>query len=437
MIKSFLLAGGLYWPALLFSQRSIAVLGSSTAEGQGATQGHSWVALTSQYLKAQGLIDTIYNLASGGFTTYHALPIGTPHPDGTPDPYPGKNTTTALSIVPLPKVVIVSFPSNDLTGGVSLAQFLSNLRTMYNAVTAAHSVCFLSTTQPRDDINPMLRALQKEGRDSILAEYPHNSLNFWDTLVDHFSLPDSLGIRALYRVGDGIHINDSGHAALFRIVKASTDLLIPLGTLPLTLTGFNAWQSSPTSVLIRWTTASETVPMDFHIQRSPDGAHFDDIAEERAAPAGSLDAAGSLNPTSSPDPSGPHGSAGSHDHSWTDTHILTGRSYYRLRISEASADQYSKIVEVTNTGRSLSLARLYYPSGPGNLVAEISLEKDQILYLTILSTEGRIIRRIQYAATAPTARIPVTLSNLAAGPYFLQVKGAGGKTETRAFAFRH
>jgi lysophospholipase L1-like esterase len=410
MIKSFLLAGCLSWPALLFSQRSIVVLGSSTAEGTGASAGHSWVSLTSQYLKAQGLIDTIYNLASGGFTTYDALPVGTPHPDGTHDPYPGRNVTNALSVLPLPKVVIISFPSNDLTGGVSLTRFLSNLRTMYDAITAAHSVCFLSSTQPRDDINPMLRALQKEGRDSILAEYPNNSLDFWDTLVDHSSLPDSLGIKAEYRVGDGIHINDAGHAALFGIVKASTQVLAPL---PLTITGFSAWQATPSSVLIRWTTAEETGPMELHIQRGADGARFDDIEVE------TVDL------------------AGSHDHSWTDIHILPGRSFYRLRASEGNVDQYSKIIAVANTGKALSLVKLYYPAGPATLMAEVSMEKDQLLYLAVLNNEGRVVRRISFAGTAPASTIPISLYNLASGQYFLQVTGAGGKTEARSFAFRH
>ena len=67
-------------PAALLAQRSIVVLGSSTAAGDGATPyDSSWIGRLSRHYKDLGLIDTIYNRAIGGRTTLDCLPTDPDH----------------------------------------------------------------------------------------------------------------------------------------------------------------------------------------------------------------------------------------------------------------------------------------------------------------------------------------------------------------------
>src|SRR5579872_6134446 len=79
----------------------IAVIGSSTAQGVGADPiDSSWVNRTKSYYQSLGLIDTIYNIALGGQTTYGGMPSGFTPPAGRPAPDPATNVTKALSFHP-------------------------------------------------------------------------------------------------------------------------------------------------------------------------------------------------------------------------------------------------------------------------------------------------------------------------------------------------
>src|ERR1700743_3048685 len=76
----------------------IAVIGSSTAQGVGASPiDSSFVNLTKAYFKGLGLIDTIYNIALGGQTTYAGMPSDFTPPEDRPAPDPTRNVTMALS----------------------------------------------------------------------------------------------------------------------------------------------------------------------------------------------------------------------------------------------------------------------------------------------------------------------------------------------------
>jgi lysophospholipase L1-like esterase len=393
----------------LYAQRSIVVLGSSTAAGDGATAGHGWVSLTSQYLKSLGLIDTIYNLAVPGYTTWAVLPTGSPHPAGSDPAQPGNNVTRALQFSPMPKVVIVSLPSNDLVNGWTMAQYMANLRTIYDAVIAAGSVCFVTTTQPRDDIGTAMRNLQKAGADSIETAFGIYSLDFWDTLADHTSVPDSLGIKAPYRVGDGIHINDAGHMALFHVVKADVDLITALqAPLPLGIVSFDISSLGGSSVLLRWNASGNEGLGRFHIQRSADGVLFTDI--------------GVLNAIS-----------GHNDYRFTDMHMLPGRNYYRLKIEGDGAVRYSKMLLWRNDGQGLSLLRAYCMPGGGVLDVAIGTDKQDVVQVELVNIAGMRVYDARYSIGAPSSNLAVPIGGLAPGVYYIVVKDGTNSRLQRAF----
>ena len=239
----------LLFPALSYAQRSIVVIGSSTAAGDGATvYDSSWIGRLTKHYMDLGLIDVVYNRATPGLSTKDCLPTDPSHLGEGQYPYPdtGRDVTKAISYRPLPLLVIISLPSNDVTRGIPMDTFLLNLRTMYNYVTAAGIPCIVTNTQPRDDIDPASRTYQQTAGDSILAEFPHNSMDFWDTLVD----PATLGIKTAFQFGDGIHLNNAGHNALYtKALQYGNILSAPLIPLPLTLVSFEGRTEQRSAVL--------------------------------------------------------------------------------------------------------------------------------------------------------------------------------------------
>jgi lysophospholipase L1-like esterase len=175
----------------------IVILGSSSAYGVGAsTPDSSWAGRTKAYYKARNQLDTIINLA-----------------------VPGSFSDSGVKLLPKalgysPDIVLVAFPSNDLVADVGIPRYMSNLRKIYNTVTAAGIRCFVSTTQPRDD--KYAEPLLKVGRDSIMMEFPYNYLQFYDPLV----APGSLDINPIYSA-EGIHPNNAGHRLLFQSILAA------------------------------------------------------------------------------------------------------------------------------------------------------------------------------------------------------------------------
>src|SRR6202000_1934627 len=133
----------------------------------------------------------------------------------------------------------------------------------YDSVVAAGKICYVITTQPRNDIPTNLRQVALQGRDSILNEFPQRSLNFWDPVAD----PATLGILAQYSAGDGIHLNNAGHTAIALVAEnAGIMTQIPL---PLTLIDFSARKTGH-DISLQWTTAAHgaTSPVLFNVQRS-------------------------------------------------------------------------------------------------------------------------------------------------------------------------
>ncbi|MCP9237322.1 SGNH/GDSL hydrolase family protein [Lewinella sp. JB7] len=198
----------------------IVVLGSSTAEGTGAsTPDSAWVNRYARSLEGDTRFEVV-NLGRGGYTTYHILPTGTSIPANvnvTPDVT--RNVTQALSLDPL--AIIVNMPSNDAANNYPVADQLRNFATIVEAAEEAGVVVYVATTQPRNFTNTTQVDLQREVRDSILRIYGSRSIDFWTGVAaENGYIIDSLDS------GDGVHLNDIGHRLLFeRVVGMQLDTL--------------------------------------------------------------------------------------------------------------------------------------------------------------------------------------------------------------------
>src|SRR5215217_6123814 len=124
------------------AQKKIVILGSSTAYGSGASPfpDSSWAGrLGFEFNKntGDGKDTTIVNLAWPGYVTYKCMPSSYVPP---------------LSLSP--NIVIISLPSNDvfLPSDYDKKETMDNLRLMFQLVNAAGIPCYISTSQPRNDL---------------------------------------------------------------------------------------------------------------------------------------------------------------------------------------------------------------------------------------------------------------------------------------------
>ncbi|GLR18315.1 GDSL-type esterase/lipase family protein [Portibacter lacus] len=192
---------------------NIVILGSSTAEGAGSSpRDSSWVNRFASHLSQQNTKFNVINLGKGGYNTFHILPDGSEIPDGVSTNIDEeRNMTKALSYSP--STIIVNMPSNDASSGFGVEMQLANFKTLYDAGVAGGANTFICTTQPRNFSNKDQLDIQSDVADSILSIYGENAIDFWSVLV----AADTTILDELDS-GDGIHVNNSGHFALFKQV---------------------------------------------------------------------------------------------------------------------------------------------------------------------------------------------------------------------------
>jgi len=380
-------------------RKVIAVIGSSTAAGLGASIPDSaWVNLAKKYWKAQGEIDTIYNLAVASSLSGEGMPTGSTPPDGV-SPDADHNITKAMSFNP--DIVIIAYPSNDIGRDFPLSDYLSNLRTEAAVVTAAGKVAYVTSTQPRDGFNTAERQNLQSGKDSILQEFGQFGMDFYTPLTD----PATLGfIPSL--TADGTHPNDAGHQLLFQVATTDVQFSTPL---PLTLLGFKAFAGSG-SILLQWTTASEQGSGVFDIQRSGDGNLFESI--------GSLSGKG-------------QGST----YSFDDKQPLRGKNFYRVFISSGGRQLYSQVVVLSPASvASRGLIGRIFPTNGNILNVELNGPPAQPVGISVYSAGGVLIGKQMEGPLTPGAIVSIQLPALPAGVYYISVVSGNGHRETSTFS---
>jgi len=195
----------------------LTVIGSSTAAGEGASSSaKSWFALLARSLD-DAVVPTFSssNLAVGGYTTVELLPGS--NADGSIDD----------AISGRPNLILVSLAgSNDLSAGTSQSTFLSRLTSVRDTAQAAGVPVFFVSTAPKD----LSDSERRELRDWATAMsttfatcwVPERATAYEPCFIDIFAplANASLGVASAYGAGDGIHLNDAGHAKIFEVADA-------------------------------------------------------------------------------------------------------------------------------------------------------------------------------------------------------------------------
>ena len=200
---------------------NIVVIGSSTAEGIGASAPEkAWVSLYAEAIYQKNTKLNVINLGNGGYTTYHLLPTGTTIPSGVSATIDTeRNITKALSFNPI--AIIMNTPSNDTAEGYPVADQLANYNIIYNEASSSTVPIWIATPQPRNFSTPAKIQDQIDVRNGILTTYSANAINFWVDIAD----TDGTILNNL-DFGDGVHLNDTGHALLYnKVLETSIDSL--------------------------------------------------------------------------------------------------------------------------------------------------------------------------------------------------------------------
>ncbi len=394
-----------YTPSM--AQKTVVIMGSSTAAGNGATSyATSWAGrLKSSYNinTTDGIDTTFYNIALAGYTTYDEMYTSFIPPGGRPAPDPLHNVTKALSYSP--DIVIINLPSNDVGAGFSITETMNNFRLMYNAVNASGAKCFITTTQPRNDYTLFQRQTLSDMKDSILAQFGLFSINFWDQLVTS----DGLNMLRSDRQDPTtmIHPNDIGHQYLFDSIQAKK--IFSIIVLPLQLTSFDGRLNNNVTYL-NWHAEQLEANTIFTVERSADGEKFTPLFSTTVTVATT-----------------------SANFSWTDKNTLSGKSFYRLKITEAGGSNYSGTVSIVNNSGALKISRIATSSNSSTVMADISNTKNEPALISIINAAGVVIKKTKQNLMAPSTSISLSIPHFAAGTYFLKVTTSNGAGAIKGF----
>lgn len=171
--------------------------------------------------------------------------------------------------------------------------------------------------------------------------------------------------------------------------------------LPVTLTNYKIVSADKEAVTIGWSTTAEQHNQYFSIERSTDGVNFTAIGKVTATNL-----------------------ANGSNYTFRDERPATGNNFYRLSQTDLNGKTtYFSILKAivdVNTG---SLVIFPNPAGPSFTVGFNHPDKDR-LTVKIIDQQGMVVQVNQYDKGAGYWQQSISTGRLAAGQYFVQVKGA-------------
>lgn len=189
--------------APLVSPGTWAVVGSSTAAGCCPLVS-DWVRLVRQTYASRAV--DIVNFAKGGTSSYVGLPAESLPVPYRPLPDPLHNIDAALARTP--KLVLLSYPSNDIDSGFSVDEVVRNLLATRSKALAGGAAVIMLSTQPMNFPPEKLRQLEQID-ERLQAAAPQCFV----ALRKAMAAPDGT-LAKIYDSGDRRHPNDAGHALI-------------------------------------------------------------------------------------------------------------------------------------------------------------------------------------------------------------------------------
>ncbi|TDP40220.1 lysophospholipase L1-like esterase [Idiomarina aquatica] len=183
-----------------------AIMGSSSAFGAGASSySESWAGQLTDKLGQHGV--AVENTSKGGYTTYHALPASCDVPFYRKQPDPEHNLDKALSYEP--RVVVMSYPSNDAASGYTAREAAANVLLMRQKLADKNIPLVVISAQPRP--------LSADGQEALLG---------FDTLLNEAMGPCFVNVYDKLHGTDGklvpeydhdtVHVTNAGHDVIYQ-----------------------------------------------------------------------------------------------------------------------------------------------------------------------------------------------------------------------------
>ena len=197
--------------------KKIVFIGSSTTAGYGlGSRDSAYAQLVLRYYGAMGMLsDTVWNnvnLAQTGTDLFEGQPSWYKPTGSQRAPLAGKNVTAALALNP--NILIVCYPTNSYDF-LSIPEIMQGYRRIKASVDSAGAICFITTTQPRTTFSPSEQTKLVTIRDSIIAQFPNNYIEFYKP----YAVTNGMTFKPEYALGDGVHGNGLGQAQLFERFK--------------------------------------------------------------------------------------------------------------------------------------------------------------------------------------------------------------------------
>ena len=371
-------------------------MGSSSAWGYFTINGNQlhprdsgWAFKVKKHFKDLGVIDTLFNISASGNSCYDGMPSSYVPPPGRNLPYPGFNITRAVTLLPKPDVIIVNYPSNQYDF-LSQEEVLFCLQTIKDSANAAGIICFITTTQPRDNFNLGERQKLKDLRDAIMQRFGAFAIDFWTDIT----VPVNM-MNPLYNLGDNVHLNPAGHTLLKnRVVNAN----IFFGTVPVSFLNFNL-QKKTNSVSLMWSTAAEQNSHHFEIQKSRNGQDFVSFA--------TLPAAGNTSQIK--------------NYSIEDLQPYEGTGFYRIvSIDMNNQKLFSKKLSVNFSATSFYAGDVYENPVANHLLIQLESVKNETVIISLISAQGKVLNN-EVVRVNKTLLFKKQVEKIAAGKYVLRI----------------
>ena len=155
---------------------------------------------------------------------------------------------------------------------------------------------------------------------------------------------------------------------------------------------------------LQWISGDEMADTKYVIERSRDKSNFE--------------TAGTV--------SGQAGVGSGNVYYFTDPAMVSGPTYYRIRISSGSLSKYSNVVLLSNSDLSTDISTLVNPF-TDKISFDLTVSSDDRAVITLVDAYGRIIKRQNQSVTRGLNNIVLPgLEGVCSGMYVLQVKYAGG-----------
>ena len=197
---------------------------------------------------------------------YNGMWTGYIPPAGRNAPNISYNCSAVMSKIPRSEVVLINYPSTtyDIMSVKEVIERLSDLKTWYNN---AGAVCFILTTQPRDNFDLPARIKLKNIADTIKQVFGAFAIDIYDELADETGKR-----KRKYAALDQLHLNNAGHRYIAQQVLAKN--ITSLNPLPIVFKNVKTTRISSTQVRVEFDVEDMEEKDEVYVNLNYDGTGF-------------------------------------------------------------------------------------------------------------------------------------------------------------------